>query len=337
MKQIIGVMSALILVVCLPFAVSAGDYHSGSTLVCSDCHVMHYSQSHGYNADGTGPVTGLGGSGPYEHLLRNDVNDLCLTCHNGASYAPDVLGVNTNTYVRQGGTLNRLGDGNEATGHTLDATTTAPGSSPAWNDAEGLECVDCHQPHGYHPSGNAYRNLAYDQGNSPYPGTLVEYSTITQTDTVDIYQVAGGPMTTHYATSNIWFNEPYPTKSTYAQWCKGCHTNFHGDKGGTELGGATGTAWTRHPTNDANIGAVGGGHSSLGIYTGKLNKVKVMAAGGDWDAPVDPTPSCMTCHKAHGNQNAFGLIYMSGTGTVTEEGDDGTVAKDLCKQCHVQG
>jgi hypothetical protein len=45
----------------------------------------------------------------------------------------------------------------------------------------------------------------------------------------------------------------------------------------------------------------------------------------------------MSCHKAHGNQNSFGLIYMSGTGTVTEEGDDGVQAKDLCKQCHVQG
>jgi hypothetical protein len=48
------------------------------------------------------------------------------------------------------------------------------------------------------------------------------------------------------------------------------------------------------------------------------------------------TPSCFSCHKSHGNQNGFGLIFMAGTGTVTEEGDGG-VYKSLCKQCHVQG
>jgi len=337
MKRMIGVLCALLLVAFLPLLAVAGDYHTGSTLVCSDCHVMHYSQSHGYNADGTGSFTPLGGSGPYEYLLRNDVNDLCLTCHDGSSYAPDVLGVNTNSYVREAGALNRLGDGTEATGHTLDATTTAPGSSPAWNNPDGLECVDCHQPHGYHPLGNSYRNLYYAPGNETYPGVLVDYSTGTQTDTVAVYQVANTPMSNHYATSNVWFNEPDPTGSAYADFCKGCHTNVHGAKGGTELGGATGEGWVRHPTNDADIGAIGGGHSNLGVYLSMTNKVKVMAAGGDWDNPTNPTPSCMTCHKAHGNQNAFGLIYMSGTGTVTEEGDDGTSAKDLCKQCHVQG
>ena len=31
------------------------------------------------------------------------------------------------------------------------------------------------------------------------------------------------------------------------------------------------------------------------------------------------TLSCMSCHKAHGNKNAFGLIFMKGTGTRTEE------------------
>lgn len=45
----------------------------------------------------------------------------------------------------------------------------------------------------------------------------------------------------------------------------------------------------------------------------------------------------MSCHKAHGNRNPFGLIFMTGTGaTVTEDGDGG-VYKDLCRQCHTQG
>jgi hypothetical protein len=41
--------------------------------------------------------------------------------------------------------------------------------------------------------------------------------------------------------------------------------------------------------------------------------------------------------KGHGNQNAFGLIYMLGTGTVTEQGDDGVDARNMCRQCHGMG
>lgn len=332
--SLLGVLSILL----LPMVAVAGDFHTGATLICSDCHVMHYSQSHGYNADGSGFTTPLGGSGPYHYLLRNDINDLCLTCHDGSSFAPDVLGTNTSSYVRQAGALNRPGTGQAATGHTLDATDVAPGSNPPWNEANGLNCTNCHQPHGYNANGNAWRNTKHDPGNYGFPGVIITYATGTNVLTEDIYQVAAGPMTTHYATSNVFFNEPDPTKSAYADFCKGCHTDFHGDKGGAELGGATGEEWYRHPTNDADIGAVGGGHSSLGVFTGHTNRVKVMSASGVWDPPAaDSTPSCMSCHKAHGNQNAFGLIFMSGTGTVTEQGDDGTTTKDLCKQCHVQG
>ena len=338
MKKTASLLSVVMLLVCVPMAM-AGDFHHGATLVCSDCHVMHYSQSHGYNNDGTGIYTPLGSAGPYEYLLRNDINSLCLTCHDGSSFAPDVLGPNANSYVRQAGALNRPGTGNAATGHTLDETAVAPGSNPPWSDSHGLNCTSCHQPHGYNPNGNAYRNLKHDPGNGfGYPGIIITYATGANVLTEDVYQVAAGPMATHYSWDNIYFNEPDPTASAYAPFCKGCHTDFHGARGGLELGGATGTEWLRHQTNDADIGAVGGGHSSLGVFTGLTNRVQVMSASGVWSPPAaDNTPSCMSCHKSHGNQNAFGLIYMSGTGTVTEQGDDGTTAKELCKQCHVQG
>lgn len=322
------------LVISLPMAALAGDFHNGGTLICSDCHVMHFSQQHGYNADGTGLNTPLGSAGPYEYLLRNDVNSLCLTCHDGQVWAPDVLGPNAGANIRQAGAMNNSTVGLAATGHTLNTTLVAPGSSPAWSEPGGLHCTNCHQPHGYNANGNAWRNLKHDPGNYGFPGVIVTYTTATNDTLADVYQIAA----LDYDISNIWFNEPDPTKSAYADFCKGCHTEFHGDKGGTELGGATGDHWVRHPTNDADIGAIGGGHSSLGVFTGHTNRVKVMSNTGVWDPPAaDSTPSCMSCHKGHGNQNAFGLIYMSGTGTVDEEGDDGTQARDLCKQCHVQG
>ncbi|UCG51933.1 MAG: cytochrome c3 family protein [Candidatus Latescibacterota bacterium] len=333
--RLLGVVAVL---VCLPMVAFGGDFHTGTDLVCSDCHVMHYSQSHDYTTDSTGTFTDLATGGPFAKLLRATGNDLCLSCHNAnASYA-DVLYTNTGSGsgdVRQAGALNMAGSGIANTGHTLGSTETAPGSDPSWSNSDGLECVDCHNPHGYNPSGNAYRNLDANPGNYSADESFVSYADTTNVLTADGFV----RVVKDYDISQVDFNEPDPTGSAYADFCKGCHTHFHGDKGGSELGGTGGVDWLRHPTNDADIGAVtAGDHSSLTTFTGHTNRVKVMSATGVWSPPAsDNTPSCMSCHKAHGNQNPFGLIYMSGTGTVDEEGDGGTESRDLCKQCHTQG
>ncbi len=80
----------------------------------------------------------------------------------------------------------------------------------------------------------------------------------------------------------------------------------------------------------------------------KAYRVKVLSTSGAWGdqgtplyppasgtLPTDLTPSCMSCHKSHGNQNPFGLIYATGSAPIGENGD-GSFA-DLCKQCHIQG
>jgi len=317
-------------------AANAGDYHHGGGLVCSDCHVMHYSQTHGYNSDGTGDYAPLGGSGPYEKLLRNTVTDLCLSCHDNSALAPDIAGVNSNGYYRMAGGLNRedVAPYYHETGHTLEAIDTAPGGT--WSDADGFTCTHCHEQHGYHPDGNAYRNLRHNPGT--VTGVFVDYAIGTNDTDMDVFERALTPMATHYGIDNVDFNEPDATASSYAEFCQGCHTDFHGGKGSVEMGGATGVDWLRHPNADADIGAVGDGtHSSLATFSGHTNRVKVMSPTGVWDPPPSSvTPSCFSCHKAHGNQNAFGLIHMAGTGTVTEEGDDGTAIQDVCGQCHIQ-
>jgi hypothetical protein len=314
---------------------------------------MHFSQQHGYmGADstlgyGSGFAEGftpLGGAGPHKYLLRNEANDLCLTCHNGQTFAPDVLGANTNSYVRMAGGLNEVGDGvAEMTGHTLGSTDPAPGSTPEWSSEVGLECVNCHFPHG----GANYRNLAGNPGNYSTQGrtyVAVTYATGGTNDlTKDVWEhdATLNQLSTHYAWTNTDYNEPLATPalyagSSYAFFCKGCHSDFHGAQGGTEVGGTGGEEWLRHPNAVANIGALGGGHSSYTVYSGRTNHVKTMSASGVWPA-TDNTPSCFSCHKSHGNGNAFGLIYMSGTGTINEDGDNGTTVKEMCKQCHTQG
>lgn len=359
MKYAASFLALLILVVCVPATVLAGDYHSGATLFCTDCHVMHASQQHGYDDDGTGSFTTPVGTNTY--LLRDDVNSLCLTCHGGLAGVPDVYGANANAGVRQAGALNEDGivldtDYHNGNGHTLGSTDAAPGGT--WSNAAGLGCVDCHNPHGFHPLATGtenYRNLQSQPGTAS-SGVLISYATGTNVLTADVFQVAGsGTPAVHYGVSNVHFNEPSTSQSDYATFCMGCHTDFHGSPGAANMGGvAAGSGfdeWIRHPTAGTDIGAVGGDHSSLATWTGggKTNWAKVMSASGDWpDNPgassfADNTPSCMTCHKGHGNQNAFGLIFISGTGTLTEQGDDGDVAsgtasvKNMCKQCHVQG
>ena len=100
----------------------------------------------------------------------------------------------------------------------------------------------------------------------------------------------------------------------------------------------------RHPTSQVTIGACtpqgydcfhdyGGGHD-LSRYVSSPTKVKVYAS--DRVGFTDASPGCVSCHKAHGNRNAFGLIFMQGTGTLTDDGDGGTYV-DLCRQCHTEG
>jgi hypothetical protein len=340
-----------ILVFCASI-VMAGDYHSGATLVCTDCHTMHYSISHDY--DGTTPSTvDLGTSGPHEALLKDSPNELCLQCHDGQTFAPDVKGTNTNSYVREAGAIpTGAAPYEEYKGHSLGSMDTPPGNDGTYvASAEGLRCNDCHMQHG---GNGVYRNLT-TRGPLGAAATIT-YATGTNDTTKDVFQRngAGSAMSDHYTADNVDFNEPNITASKYALWCKNCHSDFHGDKGSANMGGIVGGVddghdWLRHPTAGVDIGGnTPHGHSTMATFNraGKTNYVKVMDAAGQWNyaaaGTTSPsaaayTPSCFTCHKAHGNQNAFGLIEMGQTGTVTEEGTVGGTPKMLCQQCHGQG
>jgi hypothetical protein len=350
----------------------AGDYHVTSTLLCYDCHTMHYSQQHGWagGSVGTTPVLGgdwLGASGPNTYLLKAPVNQLCQACHDGQSLAPDVVGANANASPTQGrsaGALNTaaLGTPYEAwKGHTLDSTATPPGfnptavgfSSTVYDPAGGLECISCHTQHG---RADVYRNL----GPRRFSDTTefkVTYTRSTTNDTTkDVwinlasYTAGSGDAATFnpfYASANVSFNRNDATVGTLKSsnnvgvFCAACHANFHGGPGDTTVGGTGSPAseFQRHPTAQVAIGALGGGHSNLSRFVGATNKVKV--ATNDYSAYTNSTPICLSCHKAHGNQNPFGLVFMARSGgTVGEEGTETNVAtgmRNLCGQCHVQG
>src|SRR3990172_11622255 len=259
----------------------AGEYHAGAALLCYDCHTMHFSMEHGWDGGAVANTPAEGGNwlsanGPNRFLLKDTANQLCLACHDGKTFAPDVLGVNTNSYVRQAGALTTgTAAYEEWKGHTLDGLVTPPGG--AMNIR--LECVNCHSPHG----NSSYRNL--DGIISP-----VTYAKGTNDLTKDVF-VKGwtlGDLANNYSVANVDFNEPAATTqnqgSALSKFCKTCHTDFHGRAGDSNMGGiASGAGWVewlRHPTADANIGAVGGGHSSLNVFKNKAYRVKVMSPSG---------------------------------------------------------
>ena len=367
---------ALLFLTFLSFPAWTGEYHVGQWLLCYDCHSMHYSQSHSYAGSGavgtTGAASGnwLGASGgPFQHLLKAaNVDDLFLACHDGKNFAPDVFRENTNTYVRQGGGLNRSGGGapyEDWKGHTLDADAYPPGGTSNVT----LTCKSCHQVHG---SVMSYRNLngcepSVTSGCITYSkgGT---YGSRDRTKDVWLKQWTFGDLQGNYSYDSMHFNEPQPNGSRYAKFCAGCHNSFHGFVGDPDTVGGTpslpscpsGTCgFIRHPNSVVNIGASNpsdspGGESSIAQYNGGRTRVHVMSSvsakdyldpGASFSSGDGLTPSCFSCHRAHGNQNPFGLIFLNrNAAIVTEEGgsvsgestDTGTGLRNLCAQCHLQ-
>ncbi len=316
----------------------AGDFHFSGSLVCSDCHVIHYSETHLYTG-APGPDPLLAPGGPFSYLLKNTQSQICLACHDGRTDAPDVRGANTNAYVRAAGQLNVLGDGAavEGTGHTMGSTAAPPGGS--WTNP-GLQCQHCHATHG----NGYYRNLL------PNPGTVsgkyVTYMTgSTYSGTFAIQQLADSPMATHYAAGNIKYRRTQVGTTDFglSEWCSGCHGDFHGVGGASNMGGSssgdTGTApWLRHPTRDVTMAeGVANQHiDSAHWFSGLASRVPVVSPSGTIPGTATTSDNevfCGSCHKAHGSTNRKGLIFDDET---TADLEDGTSLMQTCQQCHFQ-
>jgi nitrate/TMAO reductase-like tetraheme cytochrome c subunit len=334
----------------------AGDYHAGDTLNCQYCHTMHFSISREVHTAGFIPSS-LGPSGPYQKLLKNNPNDLCLSCHDGQLFGyPDVMeSYGSTTFIRQGGMLNRIGSSTPYEhwkGHTLGSTATAPGGT--FSNGEGFACIDCHMPHGVAAQ---YRNLwvSANSGDKFYE-KFITYATQTNDLSKDVFQRTPSTFTSsgscgechpihgtglRYSMNDISFNEPNPTRSAFGQWCKSCHTDFHGQGGDSNMGGRSGgdvgAPWLRHPTADVNIGANSNARSSYPIWSTGWDitkRVQTMSSSGTYPA-TDNTPHCLSCHRGHGSINPFGLIYTNPDGTLAiESTQQGASISNTCKQCH---
>jgi hypothetical protein len=373
------------LLIILPWAGLTGEFHTGDTLICYNCHTMHFSETQGFSSTdpyGTGtsiqfPLT----TGPNPYLLTQPQNNLCLSCHDGQTNAPDVLGMNVNASPdqgRQAGAANTVALGapyETWKGHTLYSTDIPPGYNPSliglsdWYNGTtyGLKCIHCHEFHG---SPLPYRNLGPSTLGPTAASVQPTYVVSTTNDTTkDVwinilptsYAAGSGNAATfnpYYASANIFFNRndstvgSLKTSNKLGSFCATCHANFHGGGGNANIGGSAGASnlegFMRHPTAQTTIGAAGaasyGGHSALSRYTGGTTKVKVNTT--NYTTYADASPFCLSCHKGHGNQNPFGLIFLNrNAGSVDEQGgyasgqtaDVPTGYRNLCGQCHGQG
>ena len=382
MKRTLVVLAAFAVVALWAGLAAAGEYHSGQTLLCMDCHTMHYSMQHGFagGAVGSTPVPGgdwLSATGPNQFLLKAPANELCKACHDGRTFAPDVVNANTNPSPTQGRQAGALNDSGGAApyemwkGHTLDSTLTPPGFNPAaigapdtwYNAANGLECTSCHAQHG---PATSYRNLGpYALGAaaaSARPTYQLNAANDTSKDVwinLAAYTAGSGDAATFnpfYDTAKVSFNRndatvvTLKTSNKLATFCAACHANFHGGPGDANIGASAAAldGFIRHPGAQVTIGAAGtqgyGGHSNLTRFVANTTKVKVTTT--DYTAYTDAGPMCLTCHKAHGNQNPFSLIFLNRNATsVDEQGglgasqvaSIGTNMRNLCGQCHGQG
>jgi hypothetical protein len=301
----------------------AGEWHTGSSLVCAECHILHY-------ADGGGVEPG----GPFTYLLSHSTtNGLCSSCHDGSDpTAPDVFSVVT-MYEGGGDEYSAAGyfsgtDSDSDSAHNLGVMDLVPLRSPSTNIA--LSCASCHDVHG---NGN-YRNLISDPDSSGSGTSLV-----LGIDTFEGVAPAVPPTqegsAAAYKSSNIGY------RSNLSSWCAECHNLLE-----TNENGVTPSHFKRHPS-EVSLN-VAGGHTdpsswvagdSLGFGpatgdgTEGVPRVRFqVATAADYSSAKTVASTnqvfCASCHLAHGGR------YLSCTVWPYKETDADMYSP--CQQCHNQ-
>src|SRR3990167_5812792 len=315
---------------------ASANYHS-DPLICSDCHVMHASDS--------GGVTTYNGGAGFTNLLKaTNTNTLCLNCHSadGPNYAssgapcvadkttggdtPAAGGFGFEGYGYYGagvGVYDRVSGGNDwidTRGHNLHVAAAAQPSPPGsgggnWdNGTNYMTCATCHNQHG----NTNYRNLLPDPNsvNAGISGCTVLAQSNGYTDT------------------SVWEDTGQYT-ADFTLYCQDCHEKF-------------GPSNTFDPSTQNIQGAVTGNYdadglvdNSAGANTHHPVDFQLTAAvqtnytnyGGSGTYPLLTTSSgnkavfCLTCHRAHGSFNVASLRLRPDTGTLAG-------APEACEVCH---
>lgn len=258
---------------------AAGEWHSGETSRCSDCHTVHNSEEGApmrYDKEAT----------PAAKLLRHaSAVSLCVYCHDGSvPGAPDVIAPVTYSADPAGGFFPETWATPSGTAHALG--TEEPVLPPGGAQAMVLTCITCHDPHGT----ASYRILRTDPAGTGSATLAVSAKQKAKSDGTNLAQV--------YGSANV------VDKAGLSAWCGACHGNFHGRASGEE---GTASPWLRHPQDQALSSST---HVDYTHWLGTVeNRVRVQSPSDDDIPSADDQVFCLSCHKAHGSRNRAALVF----------------------------
>lgn len=316
-----------------------GVFHNGETLICSYCHVIHSSQQHsGANPEGDAPWGAYPQTfTPSKQLLKaSDPVLLCVSCHDNVVGIPDVVGTDINGLSDRPSGFFSLPNAANARGHKLETGLPSVANGD-WDlcmrchfggdfTTAAVSCIDCHNPHGNAKA----RNLQW----ASYPGGEPDFG---------IYG-NGATGIAKYDASNVAYGDPGNGIVYEAtNMCTDCHHVFSGasytDPDGNGI-------HSKHPTYDsergqtnniaqgASKGTTDPAHWDDGTGAGFRITPRVrfvnrgasdFASASTIDASVNGV-FCLSCHKAHGSDRAFGLTWDPVSG----------VGGEGCDQCHAK-
>ncbi len=365
-----GSILLILLIFFFCTTVHAGEYHATKeetfsktteTLVCSQCHTMHGTQ-------GGQSMIYTGGALPGRALIRAaTIVQLCLTCHENNSLGmsnptpPDIWN-NTLGYIPSAGDFNDRNPStqNEQNRHSVgQSNVTPPGSNPTFS-IDYFSCISCHDQHG----NTNFRNLKKRPGNASADIT-VNYSlngsgtcSDGTSSPCDVDNTTGGSNLVKYYRANVTFIKTPSDTNGIPAWCGGCHTDFHGAGGASNMGGSlsgdTGSSpWLRHPVRDVDINEANANlHADRTFWAG-ITTERVRVVNPDNTAPsstnADEQPFCLSCHYAHGGGNPnnatdptldhSNLVMIDSQGKInldsTYSASSGRL-RNVCQQCHNQ-
>lgn len=270
----------------------------------------HSAAPHAYCQDCHGSV-----SAPVAvRFDRGQSVELCLRCHDGQRGTPDVLADDANRLRdRSGGQFAQPGvwnpDGHDLVGHGI---------------AAGLACIDCHDPH----AGEAVRLLLPRTGAAA--GAPLGLFVDPAANGLERYE------RTHVA----YGSAASPRLLEPSVLCLGCHSELA--ESASSNRGPVGRH-AMHPSYDSersaphHIAEGGPRRTTDAVYweaglgaafdVGRVPFVTTGARDFASASAVDAERNgvfCLSCHKAHGSDNAFGLVWAQGRAT----------QRSGCDQCH---
>jgi predicted CXXCH cytochrome family protein len=283
----------------------------------------------------TGALGGnwLSPSGPNAYLLKGTSStELCLQCHDGKTFAPDVMTADVNGLVRRSAGFFDPVETPNIRGHNLSWDPTSGGSP--FGELCGrchfggtlatarVQCVDCHNPHG----NASFRNLVWASDPATTPPLVA-------------YVRPGNLGLARYEADNVAYTAPPVGVSSWREvsnMCIDCHHTFF-----TPFYTQSVSPFVRHPgintesNGTAPINRPGANTDPAFWTTGGgsflVPRLEFVVRGAvDFAAASVVAPDnqvfCLTCHQAHGSANPFALRWDYGTPTDT--GSSG------CYQCH---